>query len=840
MQKKVGFSRTGSVQADRLIINNGLTASTTYNFYGLTAISFNLPVVDGTNGQALKTDGAGNLSFGPVASSSTSGTSGTSGANGTSGTSGANGISGTSGTSGANGAAGANGTSGTSGANGVAGSSGTSGTRGTSGTSGANGAAGANGTSGTSGANGAAGVNGTSGTSGQSGSSGTSGLTGTSGTSGANGVGNATILGTTNYIGRYTGATALGTASIIESSGQIQFTDGSLTTPSISFINDTDSGIFRNSEGVWSLVNNGVVRIQLASTGVNFGSTSQLRIGAGTLASPSVAVGDTTSGLFRISTGVLGVSILGATAAIVDANGIELVDGSAATPSISFINDADTGMYRISDNIIGFSTNATTRLELSPTYNRSYRNLRIEDGTAATPGLHFTSDQDTGLYRSTTNTLDFAAGGERIMFVDTNTINISTTASSNSIQFRTRNDGFVDYGMLNATNGLAITRYNSTGGFVDTALIIGKPEGDEGVEFRDGSAATPSISFQNDTDTGIFRPTTNTLAITVGGATAATFRANGLTLPAGSGTNTALRFGDMSAASGIVNPFGNEMSFYSGGAIPLYLSSSRLLASKTTAAAATPNISFQGDLDTGIYSPGDNLIAISTGGVTSSLFDSNGIEVVDGSAAAPSISFISDTDTGIYRNGANDLAITAGASQISRFTSTAIINAVSMRLAPGTLATPGLAFNNDLDTGIFRPADGQMVFISNGATNSTFGATNSFGVRTYFEKAVNHYPVVNASVSGTYTVDMSASNVFNLTLTGNTTLDYSNQSEGSYMLLINQDGTGGRSLSFTSGGKFIGATAVSIGTASNAKSVIQLTHIGTQSIVTYQTNLVNL
>jgi hypothetical protein len=82
--------------------------------------------------------------------------------------------------------------------------------------------------------------------------------------------------------------------------------------------------------------------------------------------------------------------------------------------------------------------------------------------------------------------------------------------------------------------------------------------------------------------------------------------------------------------------------------------------------------------------------------------------------------------------------------------------------------------------------------------------------------------------------------VFNLTLTGNTTLDYSNQSEGSYILLVKQDGTGGRSLSFTSGGKFIGATAVSIGTASNAKSVIQLIHIGTQSIVNYQTNLINL
>jgi hypothetical protein len=404
-QKRIGFTNTGSAQADRLIINNGLTASTTYNFYGLTAISFNLPVADGTNGQALKTDGAGNLSFGAVAVSSTSGTSGLSGTSGTSGESGTSGTSGESGTSGTSGldgssgtsgnsgtsgtsAIGTSGTSGSSGVNGTSGSSGTSGTSGlgSSGTSGTS-AIGTSGTSGSSGVNGTSGSSGTSGTSGDSGTSGSSGQTGTSGTSGSS----VSISGTTDYIARYTGAASLGTASIIESSGQIQFTDGAAATPSISFINDTDSGIFRNSEGVWSLVNNGVVRIQLASTGVNFGSTSQLRIGAGTLAAPSVAVGDTTSGLFRISTGVLGVSILGATAAIVDANGIRLVDGSAATPSFTFISDTDTGFYRLSSNRMGVvgGSNIVAYWDGNSGIIRHYYRTIFEDGTSAAPSISF-------------------------------------------------------------------------------------------------------------------------------------------------------------------------------------------------------------------------------------------------------------------------------------------------------------------------------------------------------------------------------------------------------------------------------------------------------------------
>ena len=214
------------------------------------------------------------------------------------------------------------------------------------------------------------------------------------------------------------------------------------------------------------------------------------------------------------------------------------------------------------------------------------------------------------------------------------------------------------------------------------------------------------------------------------------------------------------------------------------------------------------------------------------------IQIPDGVVSLPAISFVNDTDTGIYRPAANQLGFSINGAIAGRFATNSGV--ASFTGEDGTVARPGIGFYADLDTGIYRPGTNQVAISTGGATAAVFGATNSIKNRTYFEKAVNHYPVVNASVSGTYSVDMSASNVFNLTLTGNTTLDYSNQSEGSYILLVKQDGTGGRSLSFTSGGKFIGATAVSIGTASNAKSVIQLIHIGTQSIVNYQTNLINL
>jgi hypothetical protein len=169
------------------------------------------------------------------------------------------------------------------------------------------------------------------------------------------------------------------------------------------------------------------------------------------------------------------------------------------------------------------------------------------------------------------------------------------------------------------------------------------------------------------------------------------------------------------------------MSFYSGGIIPLYLSNARLLASKTSAGAASPNISFQGDLDTGIYSPGDNLLAISTGGVTSSLFTSAGIKLPDGSSATPSISFLSDTDTGLFRTTTNELAITAGGVRKAVFTSTAIYLEDETYYPDGSVSVPSISFNSDTDTGLFRTTTNQIGISTGGATAASFDASVTAG-----------------------------------------------------------------------------------------------------------------
>ena len=88
-------------------------------------------------------------------------------------------------------------------------------------------------------------------------------------------------------------------------------------------------------------------------------------------------------------------------------------DGTAAGPTITFHNDLDTGIYRPGDNLIAFSTNGVERLRIGA--NATFAsNIRSVDGSDAVPGISFTSDTDTGIYRPDTNRLGIAAGGELI------------------------------------------------------------------------------------------------------------------------------------------------------------------------------------------------------------------------------------------------------------------------------------------------------------------------------------------------------------------------------------------------------------------------------------------
>jgi len=110
-----------------------------------------------------------------------------------------------------------------------------------------------------------------------------------------------------------------------------------------------------------------------------------------------------------------------------DEGQIELQDGTAAAPSLFFINDPDTGIYRPSANTLGISTSGVQRLFVDEDGVTTVSGgahfdgeVRAANGNANHPTFSFTSDPDTGLYRHGQNELGVSIGGtERAVFTST-------------------------------------------------------------------------------------------------------------------------------------------------------------------------------------------------------------------------------------------------------------------------------------------------------------------------------------------------------------------------------------------------------------------------------------
>ena len=100
-------------------------------------------------------------------------------------------------------------------------------------------------------------------------------------------------------------------------------------------------------------------------------------------------------------------------------------NGSAGAPGHSFSGDATTGMYLVTTDQVGFSTNGTLRgrfwaggLLMGSSALDGAAQIRVEVGTAALPNYTFYNDRDTGMYRSSANVLGFSTAGALRLHID--------------------------------------------------------------------------------------------------------------------------------------------------------------------------------------------------------------------------------------------------------------------------------------------------------------------------------------------------------------------------------------------------------------------------------------
>ena len=157
-------------------------------------------------------------------------------------------------------------------------------------------------------------------------------------------------------------------------------------------------------------VNTGMWHAAADAIGFTTGGTNQMTITTTGTTTVGTAIADTFNATSTVGGGFQGI----------DAD-------TALVPSFTWTADLDTGMYRATTNSIGWTTAGTNRLTLSTsaltstvqvnatTFNATSTTgggfQGIDADTAAVPSFTWSSDLDTGMWRTTTNSIGFTTGG---------------------------------------------------------------------------------------------------------------------------------------------------------------------------------------------------------------------------------------------------------------------------------------------------------------------------------------------------------------------------------------------------------------------------------------------
>ena len=381
-------------------------------------------------------------------------------------------------------------------------------------------------------------------------------------------------------------------------------------------------------------------------------------------------------------------------------------DGTVSLPSHSFAADPDTGIYRVTANTLGIVSGGSEVATFTTHVNGTRFGFSAVFGDAASPSYTFTTDQDTGFYRSSADVIGFAIGG-------------------------------------------------------GNAGLLGIFGGTTQFQFRDGAVTAPAMSFVNDPDTGIYRPGANQIAIAVGGtAKFAVDSAGGLVfasayLQGTDGTAAAPSYsfsGDPD--TGIYRVGANAIGFATIGTLRMELTGGTLRAGSVNGMsiengqgdAVNPSYSFHSDSNTGMYWKSSDSIGFTTNGVLRVTIDNNGLTVnsgtlsasftfADGTVGAPSFAFASQTNTGFYREQANSFSATSNGVRVASFYN---INSVDVGVLAviggfisgidGTAAQPCWRWDSDSNSGIYRIGADHFGFATAGTLRWQITSAGEFAV----------------------------------------------------------------------------------------------------------------
>ena len=307
----------------------------------------------------------------------------------------------------------------------------------------------------------------------------------------------------------------------VTGTGQALFTDGSESLPSITNIGDTNTGIFFPAADTIAFSEGGSEAMRIRSTGdVGIGTGGDftydditgsgfgLAIGASGASSAGIQIRTGTSGVGRIYFGDNSGSDAGRKKGSIEFN--------HSTDDLTIVAEDDLRLYGGEDVVMRGSTYSFENAAGNTNYAviDSSGNVGIGTSTIANESDH-KKLKISGASGTGAGIIEFADGSNNIdgaIFSDDGNLFIvadrdNATASS-SIRFRV--DGSSEKMRIDSSGDVDI---GSTGGGAKLAIA-------GAVGTQNGSESAPTHTFYSDNDTGMFRPSANTLGFSTSGSEA--------------------------------------------------------------------------------------------------------------------------------------------------------------------------------------------------------------------------------------------------------------------------------------------------------------------------------